>query len=1014
MSIRSLGRAIVTVYVMGILSGCGENGTGQSASSPGVNAKNATNPTAFEQDVNAPVNRVMNFVSHAATNAIITPASNAATQGGWSAPISWPIIGIHSVLNPDGNVLTYGTDQNGQQGAQLVYDIWNPNTGLHNVLPNKTGTDIFCGTQVLIPSDGTVLMGGGDVRGKKIIQADGSLYVNAGVNDVNLFNYKDSSLVASGMPMAFARWYASLTTLADGKIIIQGGLDQNKADVRTTEVFTPKQGWKTLTGIKNTYGSSAYPRSFVMPNGKLLGLSGDTQIFSIDPSGQGEMHVAGQLPSTTLWELPTAMFDRGKVLVLRRDGAASVIDGNSGTPVVTETAGVGNNRYWSSLTVLPDGQVVMTGGGALGPDGHPNQGINTAVQAMLWNPKTGQWTPGASAQNAREYHSTALLLPDATVLIAGGGAPGPINQLNAEIYSPPYLFKKDGSGTLANRPTILNAANTLPLNAAYGFDVTSALPIQRVTLVKTGSVTHSVNFDQRFLEIPFQVTGNHVSLNVNENSNTLTPGYYLLFAIDSAGVPSVAKIVSILPTTTVSASLSSNENFATFSGNNRVGLNGSANLSGNSVLLNAQTPGATGSLFARAPTAVDGSTSFSATFQFRITGGADGGIAYVIQGNNSNALGTGGATGFGYQGITKSLAIVMNQNNEISLLSNGSLTPLATAKAPFNLRDGTPHTAWIDYDGTRKSLTVYVAPTGTQKPTLSSLSYTVDLVATLGNLMYQGFTASAGQSGNPQFIDIWSFSVGSTPALGSDRLLQGQQLFAWQSVLKSANRQFQLALQRDGNMVLTQLTTGTRKVLWQSNTAKKGASRLVLQTDGNLVLYDKASTALWASNTAGSTGSYLVVQNDGNLVIYDQNNHPIWASNTVTPVTYYQIKNIWKNTYLFDGGDSLKYGTTPANDFNYQWSLEDRSGGYFDFKNRQTGEYINIEHNLSYVESNNRPVGGYSSKWAFEYIDTTIFRLRNGWHLNEYMHVENSTGYVQHGLIDPAWWSARWTLVPVK
>ena len=69
----------------------------------------------------------------------------------------------------------------------------------------------------------------------------------------------------------------------------------------------------------------------------------------------------------------------------------------------------------------------------------PNQLTGVAYQVEIWDPATGHWTAGASAAVPRLYHSNALLLTDATVLTGGGGAPGPLANLNAEIYYPPYL-----------------------------------------------------------------------------------------------------------------------------------------------------------------------------------------------------------------------------------------------------------------------------------------------------------------------------------------------------------------------------------------------------------------------------------------------------------------------------------------------------------------------------------------------------------------------------------------------
>ena len=106
-----------------------------------------------------------------------------------------------------------------------------------------------------------------------------------------------------------------------------------------------------------------------------------------------------------------------------------------------------------------------------------------------------RWALGATAARMRLYHSTALLLPDATVLTMGGGAPGPQRNLNAEIYYPPYLF--DAAGQRAPRPVIQSAPTGLKPRATFTIGTTNSATIQRVVLVKSGSVTHSFNFDQR-------------------------------------------------------------------------------------------------------------------------------------------------------------------------------------------------------------------------------------------------------------------------------------------------------------------------------------------------------------------------------------------------------------------------------------------------------------------------------------------------------------------------------------
>jgi hypothetical protein len=208
-----------------------------------------------------------------------------------------------------------------------------------------------------------------------------------------------------------------------------------------------------------------------------------------------------------------------------------------------------------NVTILPDGTVLVTGGNS---NGAFLVDVNAGVKsAELWNPATGQWLPMASEDRNRQYHSTAVLLPDARVLVGGGGICGDCyfqNYLekNIEIFSPPYLFKPDGSGDLAPRPVINSATVNIP-NKQISISTTNGAAISKVVLIRDSSVTHSVNFERR-IPLTFSVNGagTLITAAAPTNPNIAPPGYYMLFIINSSGVPSVAKMVQILTNSAIS------------------------------------------------------------------------------------------------------------------------------------------------------------------------------------------------------------------------------------------------------------------------------------------------------------------------------------------------------------------------------------------------------------------------------------------------------------------------------
>jgi hypothetical protein len=193
-------------------------------------------------------------------------------------------------------------------------------------------------------------------------------------------------------------------------------------------------------------------------------------------------------------------------------------------------------RRHLNATVLPTGDVLVTGG----VSGTGFNDLNTGVTAAeLWSPSTSQWVTLASSIVTRGYHATSILLPDGRVLHTGSGdgATDP-RQLNAEIFSPPYLF----AGT---RPTIGSAPVTVRYGTTFAVQSSDAASIDKVSLIRLGSTTHSFDMNQRYRTLPFTKSGTTLTVTAPTVRNRTPPGHYMLFLVTSAGVPSVAKIVRI-------------------------------------------------------------------------------------------------------------------------------------------------------------------------------------------------------------------------------------------------------------------------------------------------------------------------------------------------------------------------------------------------------------------------------------------------------------------------------------
>jgi len=480
----------------------------------------------------------------------LSPLPLEATAGKWDAPVTWDIVPLHLSLLPTGKLLAWGKYEAGTT-SMANPRLWDPAAGPPSAaLSLATPEMLFCSGHTLM-ADGRLMVSGGHYGDDR------------GLRATNVFD-PVSETWAVGLPkMAKGRWYPTVTTLADGRLVTVAGRDSASNVVLVPEIWEAGK-WVRLPGasLRLPY----YPYLFLGPNGKVFMAGERVQARWLDvdattASGRGKWSTTTALKH--LWQYnrdygSAVMYETGKVLVVGGGGdpgrstsdarsttptaTAETIDLNLAGPVWKGTDPMRFARRHLNATILPDGRVLVTGGTTAG-------GFNTlsgAVRAAeVWSPGSGAWTQLAANAVDRVYHSVSLLLPDGTVLHgASGDASDPSGQpyparRSHEIFRPTYLF-------MGVRPTITSLSKT---TVGYGETFTASTPfaaqITQVRWIRLGSVTHAFDANQRANTLSFSRGSGLVRVTAPANARRAPPGHYLLFLLNRNGVPSAGRVVRV-------------------------------------------------------------------------------------------------------------------------------------------------------------------------------------------------------------------------------------------------------------------------------------------------------------------------------------------------------------------------------------------------------------------------------------------------------------------------------------
>lgn len=482
------------------------------------------------------------LIAAAAALAIIfllhVPAARAQAnvQGTWQTlPTVMPINPVHTVLMHNGKILIVSGSGNYPQ--QTVF-----NAGIFDPIADTVTTqlltwDMFCNGMVALPDGRPFIMGGN-------VQYDPFHgWQRTAAYDPATGNFVDME------DMAHGRWYPTSMVLGDGRILTFSGLDENGNTNSQVEIYKVGVGWGAP--LTASWTPPLYPRLHLLPSGKVFysGSSIQSRIFDptagswsdvIATTNYGGDRVYG---SSVLLPLTPANGYKPVVMIFGGGNPSTktteLIDLSAVTPAWVNGPLMSQPRIQMNATLLPNGKI-LTVGGSLNDEDTGTASLN----ADLYDSATNTIAPASANAVPRLYHSVSLLLPDARVWIAGGNPQRGTYDSSMEIYSPPYLFKPDG--TLATRPSITSVTpGVVGYATAFQVQTPDAANIASVVLMKNGAVTHAFDMDQRMVGVNFSKGTGVLNVTGPPSGNIAPPGYYMIFLINTAGVPSVAKFVQV-------------------------------------------------------------------------------------------------------------------------------------------------------------------------------------------------------------------------------------------------------------------------------------------------------------------------------------------------------------------------------------------------------------------------------------------------------------------------------------
>jgi hypothetical protein len=475
--------------------------------------------------------------------------AQANVQGQWTTlSNTMPINPVHAALLNNGRVLVVAGSGNcpPSQAGCPSGPPYGPSNGSGALLLNpvsgqtisqfSVSWDMFCNGMVLL-DNGQALIDGGTIQYDPFHGEPRAATFDPLANTFS--NVQN---------MTHGRWYPTLVTLGDGRVMTFSGLNETGSTNPAVEFYSADSGWSAE--YVAPWNPDLYPRLHLLPNGKVFYSGAQTTSKLFDPStNTWNTSVASTNYSGTrtygtsvLFPLnPSNNYDP-KVIIMGGGNPATstteIIDMGASTPAWQYGPNMSQARIEMNAVILPNGRILALGGSLNDED------TNTAsLNADLYDPVSNTFSSAGANAYPRLYHSVALLLPDATVWLAGGNPSRGTYVRQMEIYKPAYLFNSDG--TSATRPSITGAPSAVGYGNTFTVTTPDAANISSAVLVRDGSVTHAFGMDQREVALSFTAASGALTVTSPPNSNIVPPGYYMLFILNQSGVPSVASFVRV-------------------------------------------------------------------------------------------------------------------------------------------------------------------------------------------------------------------------------------------------------------------------------------------------------------------------------------------------------------------------------------------------------------------------------------------------------------------------------------